>query len=267
MAVYPLMMAERMRAGQTLYTVWSSIPENNLVDYLSTLKFEAVTLDMQHGGHDEASVYNGVAAIIRRERCAVVRVPVGRNDMVSRALDMGAEAVISPMINSVEDAIAFADAMKYPPMGKRSWGASRAVSVRGIEGGNAFLHSANAQTISFAMIETTEAYAALDEILAIEGIDAVFVGPADFSIALTGGREVNPSLETMMATIADIANRAKKAGKFAGIFAMDPKVAPQFAQMGYQFIAAGFETSLITAGADTFYDLAGILSKMSQDAP
>lgn len=253
MADYPLTLANRLRAGETLLTLWSQIPSEGLLDHFGTSQFEAITLDMQHGGHTEQTVLDGLATVIRRKKCAIVRVPVGRNDMVSRALDMGAEAIISPMINSVEDAQAFADAVKYPPMGERSWGATRGVSVRGTEGGNALLHGGNADTVSFAMIETKQAYAALDDILAIEGIDGVFVGPSDFSISFTDGKQVDASLEDMMPAIEDIAARARKADKFAATLVLNPADTARFVGFGYQLIAVGLDTLVISAGANDFY--------------
>lgn len=253
MADYPLTLANRLRAGDTLLTLWSQIPSEGLIDHFGTSSFDAITLDMQHGGHNEQTIFDGLATVIRRKKCAIVRVPVGRNDMVSRALDMGAEAIISPMINSVEDAQAFADAMKYPPMGERSWGATRGVSLRGTEGGNTLLHGGNADTVSFAMIETMQAYDALDDILAIDGIDGVFVGPSDFSISFTDGQQVNASLEKMMPAIEDIAVRARKAGKFAATLVLKPEDAARFKEFGYQLIAIGLDTLVITAGMDAFY--------------
>ncbi|WP_026479730.1 HpcH/HpaI aldolase/citrate lyase family protein [Ahrensia sp. 13_GOM-1096m] len=248
----PYQMVQQLSRGDTLLTAWSSLPSVDLVDQLATTEFDAVTLDMQHGGHDEKSVWDGLLAIINRQKCAVVRIPVGRNDMASRALDMGADAIIAPMINSVEDAKAFADSMKFPPLGNRSWGAPRAQSLRDVEGGNAFLKSANKDTLSLAMIETRQALAALDDILSVEGIDGVFVGPSDLSIAWTNGDSVDPTREDMMEAIALIAKKAKAANKFAGIFSVDPSDTPRFTQMGFQFIALGFETGLITAGATQF---------------
>jgi 4-hydroxy-2-oxoheptanedioate aldolase len=248
----PYQMANLLRSGDTLLTAWSSLPSADLVDHLATTGFEAVTLDMQHGGHDERSVWDGLSAIINRQKCAIVRIPVGRNDMTSRALDMGADAVIAPMINSEEDARAFADAAKYPPLGSRSWGATRALSLRGLDGGNKFLANANSETLALAMIETREALAALDDILAVEGIDGVFVGPSDLSIAWTNGGSVDPALDDMMKAIAMIAKKTRDAGKLAGIFSVNPSDAPRFTQMGFQLIALGFETSLISVGAEQF---------------
>src|SRR6201999_589328 len=159
--------------------------------------FEAVTLDMQHGGHNEDSVLRSVLPVLRAGRHPVVRIPVGRFDMASRALDFGAEAVIAPMVNSVADARLFAGSMKYPPVGERSWGPTYGFPRHGKGDFAAWLAESNQRTVSFAMIETRSALEALDGILATPGIDAVFVGPSDFSIAWTNGAAVNPTLDSM----------------------------------------------------------------------
>ena len=249
MAAYGYELAGALRAGKTVLTAWSALPEAGFVGMLAGAGFDAVTLDMQHGGHHEASIWDGVAAVLLRRVPAIVRVPVGRFDMASRALDFGADAVIAPMINSVEDAQALAAFTKYPPLGERSWGPTRAISLRGVEGGNAYLHRANTETLVFAMIETRAALDALEGILDVEGIDAVFVGPADFSIAFTDGERLDPALDAMMDAVADIAARATGRGKLAGIFAADPAMAPRYAQMGYRLIAAGFDAAIVNRGA------------------
>ncbi|HMQ58759.1 MAG TPA: aldolase/citrate lyase family protein, partial [Rhizobiaceae bacterium] len=110
---------QRLKAGETLLTAWSSIPDPIVVDTIAQTSVETVTLDMQHGGHSESSVLNCIQPLLHRGKGAIVRVPVGRFDMASRALDMGADAVIAPMINTIEDARLFANAMKFPPMGER----------------------------------------------------------------------------------------------------------------------------------------------------
>lgn len=245
----PYKLTARLAAGETIYTAWSSVPDTGMVGQLASQPFGAITLDMQHGGHTDASVWDGVAAIIAAGSVAVVRIPVGRNDMASRALDFGADAVIAPMINSVDDAIAFGAAAKYPPLGARSWGPSRATAQRGIAGGNDYLHSANRETVSIAMIETRAALAASDAILSVPTIDGVFVGPADFSIDWTGGGEMNPMLPDMMEAIANVAQAAINAGKLAAIFAANPADAPKFAAMGFRFIAVGFDTAVIARGS------------------
>src|SRR5947207_3276896 len=116
-----LSLANKLKAG-ALITGWNIWPEPLLAEIAARSGFDAVTLDMQHGLHDPVSVMRGIGAIHLAGKPAIVRVPVGDNAMVTRALDMGAEAIIAPMINTPEEARDFVAAAKYPPMGQRSWG-------------------------------------------------------------------------------------------------------------------------------------------------
>lgn len=242
-------LVEKLNAGQTIITAWSGVPDALTVEIMAAQGFDAVTLDMQHGGHGEDSVLRSLAPVLKSGKHAIVRVPVGRFDMASRALDFGAEAVIAPMVNSVEDAQRFAAAMKYPPLGERSWGPSFAAPRHGSKDSVKWLRESNARTMSFAMVETHAAVAALDGILATPGIDGIFVGPADFSIAWTRGETVSSTLEAMMEAVADIARRTRAAGKHAGIYVTDAKIAGRFVEMGFQLLATGSEHQLISAGA------------------
>ncbi len=244
-------LSSRLAAGETLYTAWSGVPDALTVEIMAAQGFDAVTLDMQHGGHNEDSVLRSLAPVLSAGKPALVRIPVGRFDMASRALDFGAEAVIAPMVNSLEDARRFAAAMKYPPVGERSWGPTYGFPRHG-QGTHAdWLRDSNARTISFAMIETRAAVDVLDGILDTPGIDGIFLGPSDFSIAWSGGATVNPSLEDMMQKVEEIASRARKAGKFAAIYVVDPAIAGRFVSMGFQVLALGSEHALIKLGAET----------------
>lgn len=250
-------LADRLRSGETLFTAWSSIPDALTVEAVARTAFDAVTLDMQHGGHDEESVLRGIPAILWTGKPAIVRIPVGRFDMASRALDFGAEAVIAPMINTIGDARAFADAMKYPPAGGRSWGPTFANPRRGGVAGQAYLESANQATMAFAMIETREAFAIVDDILGVDGIDGVFVGPSDFSIAWTGGKALDPRHAGMLEEgIAPIGARARAAGKAAAIYAVDPAQCGRFAQLGFNLVAIMNEMAYMAAGAKSMVDAA-----------
>ena len=246
-----MQLATRLEAGETLFTAWSGVPDALTVEIVAAQAFDAVTLDMQHGGHHEDSVIRSILPVMHAKKHPVVRIPVGRFDMASRALDFGAEAVIAPMVNSVADARQFAAAMKYPPVGERSWGPTYAFPRHKGSNFNAWLGEMNARTVSFAMIETRAALDALDGILDTPGIDGIFVGPADFSIAWTNGATVDATLEDMMETIASIAKRARAAGKHAAIYVVDPNMSGRFASMGYQFMALGGEPRYIALGAES----------------
>ena len=249
-------LAERLSAGETVFTAWSALPDTLVAEALAATDMDAVTLDMQHGGHHEDSVLRSLAPIIAAGKPGLVRIPVGRFDMASRALDFGADAVIAPMVNSLEDARAFATAMKYPPLGQRSWGPSFAMPRRGNTNAGDWLQHANHQTLAFAMIETREALAIVDDILAVPGIDGVFVGPSDFSIAWTNGQKMDPALEDMMDAIAHISARAMAAKKYAGIYVVDPALVGRFTGMGYRLVALGGEHRYMALGAASLLEAA-----------
>jgi 4-hydroxy-2-oxoheptanedioate aldolase len=243
-----------LRAGETVLSAWSSLPEPLTVEILAHTAFDAVTLDMQHGGHDEASVLRSVGLILNAGKPPVVRIPVGRFDMASRALDFGAQAVIAPMINSAEDARKFAAAMKYPPVGERSWGVFRPNADYGTPGSNDYLTTANQDTLAFAMIETRDAYDALDAILDVRGIDGVFVGPADFSIAWSNGREANPHSDAIVEPISNIARKAAAAGKIAGIYSPSPEFARRYIPLGFRFATVSNEGGYLRLAAQKLVD-------------
>jgi 4-hydroxy-2-oxoheptanedioate aldolase len=246
----------RLNAGETLFSAWSGVPDALTVEILAGQEFDAVTLDMQHGGHHEDSVLRGLVPVLRAGKHAVVRIPVGRFDMASRALDFGAEAVIAPMVNSVADARAFAAAMKYPPLGERSWGPTYAFPRNNAKDMQAWLRESNTRTVAFAMVETRQALDSLDGILDTPGIDGIFLGPADFSIAWTNGTELNPLLEDMMETVANIAKRTLAAGKVAAMYVNDMDIAGRYAEMGYHFQAIASEHKLVATGAKSLIEAA-----------
>ncbi|HEX9904581.1 MAG TPA: aldolase/citrate lyase family protein [Propylenella sp.] len=242
-------LRKRLDAGETLYTAWSAIPDPLVAEFLARAGFDAVTLDMQHGCHSTESVMRGVPAVMLAGKPAIVRIPVGRFDMASRALDFGAAAVIAPMVNSLADARLFAAAMKFPPVGERSWGPTRVLGLRGEKDPQAYLEAANGDTLAIAMIETRAALAVLDEILGLPGIDGVFVGPSDFSIAWSGGKRIDPGNGDMLKGAADVAERTRKAGKIPCTLAITGEAARKFRDMGFRLIALGSDFGYLTAGA------------------
>jgi 4-hydroxy-2-oxoheptanedioate aldolase len=247
---FSMNLKQKIQAGQTLFTAWSSIPDPLTAGALASTDFDAVTLDMQHGGHSDDSVLRSIGPVIQSGAHAVVRVPVGRFDMASRALDFGAEAVIAPMINTLVDAKAFADAMKYPPLGERSWGPGRGMAFHGYSDFNTYLKEANGMCLAIAMVETLEALENLDAFLALDGIDGIFVGPGDFSIAWSKGARYDPKDDGMTEIFRDVASRCRKAGKFAGNFGSDAAHAKFLASLGYQFVAIGTDVGCIKGGAN-----------------
>ncbi|PLX37195.1 MAG: hydroxyacid aldolase [Hyphomicrobiales bacterium] len=241
-------LADRLRAGETVLSAWSTIAEPILGETMGRAGYGAVTLDMQHGLHNTDSIARGIVGLTAAGVPAVVRVPVGDFAMASRAIDFGAAAVIAPMINSVEDAQRFVEFMKFPPVGGRSWGPQRAVALHGSDIGS-YLADANDRTLAFGMIETREAMDALDDILAVEGIDGVFVGPSDLSIALTGAAAVDAQGEGTKQAAAAIAARARDAGRTAAIFCSSMEHATWAREAGFRFIAYGVDSALLASSS------------------
>ena len=242
-----------LRNDRAVVTAWVAMPGRAWVEAITTAPFDAVTLDMQHGMHGEDGALASIASIAMLGKPAVLRIPVGRFDLASRALDAGAHAVIAPMINSVEDARAFAAHMKYPPVGQRSFGPTIAVRNLGTAASE-YVPNANADTLAIAMIETREAYEALDEILEVPGIDGVFMGPADFSVSIQGGGMPKPFGDDTIGMIEDIAARARAREKLAAAFAHTPDAANRAHALGYRLIAAGLDAMYLRQGIDPILD-------------
>jgi 4-hydroxy-2-oxoheptanedioate aldolase len=248
-------LAKRLRGGETLYSGWSSLTDPLAMEALCRTPLQTTLMDMQHGAHDTASIVTLTGIMRAAGKHAAVRVPVGRFDLASRALDFGVEAVVAPMINDVADARLFARAMKYPPVGERSWGQLRGRPGNYGEGGSgAYLRQVNDETLAFAMIETREAYERTEDILATDGIDGVFVGPSDFSIAWSNGAEVDAGSEAIIEPLTRIAEKARDAGKLCGIYAANAQIANRFAGLGYRYIALGVDTAYLIAGVQGILD-------------
>lgn len=241
-------LAARLRADESIITAWGALAVPIVAELLGRGGYPAVTFDMQHGQHDLGSIREGMSLLALTASHPIVRVPVEDMATASRALDLGAEAVIAPMINCVEDARVFADAMKYPPLGKRSWGPHRAAMLKGQAPGD-YLKSANDDTLALAMVETPEAIAALDDILAVPGIDGIFVGPSDLSLTVSNGASLDPTGPETARIAGEIAEKTRAAGKIAGIFCMSPAMVHQMRDLGFRLMAYGSDMNLVQNAA------------------
>ncbi|MEO7398779.1 MAG: aldolase/citrate lyase family protein [Ilumatobacteraceae bacterium] len=242
------LLSTRLRSGDPAFMAWCSLPEPGVAEVLARSGFDAVLLDMQHGQFDVASASAGILAVALAGTPTLVRIPVGDFATAARMLDLGAAAVVAPMINSVEDAIAFASFTKYPPDGSRSWGPARAMAISGVAGQD-FLHSANGFQLAIAMVESRGALEDLDLILAVPGIDGVLVGPSDLSVALTGGSKLDPLGPEVAEAMGHIAGRCRHHGKIAAAFCADGTLAREAAKSGYQLCALGTDQALLTSAA------------------
>jgi 4-hydroxy-2-oxoheptanedioate aldolase len=249
-------LARKLHKGDTVFGGWASLPYPIVAEMIGREGFSAVVIDQQHGLWETASTVAAIAAVHQGGSAPIVRVPVGDFAMVNRALDFGAEGIIAPMINTANDARAFVAAAKFPPIGERSWGPHRSMTLSGIADPKVYLRRANDLTITFAMIETRKALENLDAIVATPGIDGVFVGPFDLSIALANGKTVDPDSKEVDEALSQIAKAAHKAGRIAGVYCHTSKRALTLANRGFRFITAGNDMSFLRAGlAETLAEL------------
>lgn len=242
-------LASLLAEGEAVVTAWSGLPDTRIAAIFGRAGYRAITLDMQHGLHDFASVGLGIAAACGAGVVPIVRVPVDDFATASRACDAGAQAVIAPMIDGAEAARRFVAHVKYAPVGERSWGPAVAMALAGETDPKRWFATANDRTLTFAMIETRAALDALDDILAVPGLDGIFVGPADLSIALDPAGGPSPSGEEMRAVAASIAASAVAAGRYAGFYAVGPDDVRFAVDAGFRLIAFGNDMGLLGAAA------------------
>jgi len=229
--------AASLRAGTPAYAAFIGLAEPLVTENMMRDGFDTAVIDMQHGLHTTQSAILAIGAAAVAGKAVFVRPPVGDFPAASRMLDAGAVGIVAPMINTIEDARKLAAYCKYPPLGERSWGPYRATGLTGLDG-QAYLHAANDITLAIAMVETREALDILDDILAVPGIDGVFVGPSDLSIALTKGATVDQFHPEVDKALSHVAQRCKAHGKIASCFAMTGVRAAEM-------IARGFHMSSI----------------------
>jgi 4-hydroxy-2-oxoheptanedioate aldolase len=249
MTIAAFSLAKRLRAGETVFSGWCGLPYPIVAETIGRDGFAAVTLDSQHGLWDLNAILTAIAAVRQGGAAPIVRVPVGDFATVSRVLDFGAEGVIVPMINSAADARAFAAAAKYPPIGERSWGPHRAMALAGLADQSVYLREANDHVITLAMIETRTALKNLDAIVDTLGIDGLFLGPSDLSIALSKGKNLDPLSKDVDRELDRILAAAQRAKKIPGAYCHSAERAVALAKRGVRFLAVMSDLAMLRAGA------------------
>jgi 4-hydroxy-2-oxoheptanedioate aldolase len=233
------------QAGGAAVNGWLAIPNAFSAETMAHQGWDTLTIDMQHGLIDYQAMVGMLQAISTTPTVPVVRVPWLEPGILMKSLDAGAYAVICPMINTREDAQKLVAYTHYAPQGTRSFGPIRAL----LYGGADYPQHANKTIVTFAMIETAQALDNLDDILSVEGLDAIYIGPSDLSLAL-GCTPTFDDLDPPAAQAVDhILARAKAHGVVAGIHNGSPEAALKRIAKGFQFTTIGSDARLMAAGA------------------
>ena len=168
------------QADQAVVNGWLAIGNSFSAETMAHQGWDSLTIDMQHGVIDYAAMVTMLQAISTTDAVPVVRVPWLEPGIIMKSLDAGAYGIICPMVNTREDAQRLVSYTHYAPQGARSFGPVRAL----LYGGADYAAKANETVVAFAMIETAQALDNLDAILSVEGLDAIYIGPSDLSLAL-----------------------------------------------------------------------------------
>lgn len=238
-------LKQKLAEGKMLYGAWNCVDDPGVVQILGHAGFDFVTIDLQHGFATFGSLNGLIDALDKTGSPAMVRVPWNTPDYIMRALDLGGEGIIVPMVSTAEEAKAAADACRYAPVGSRSWGPIwSVVRDRMIDP-----DEGDARAICLVMIETAEGLANLDAILAVDGVDGIYIGPNDLALSLGLGRVSYTVSEKLHDTLKDILARARKAGKLAGIDCINPEQAHHWRDNGASFTVCAQDANMLRVAA------------------
>ena len=235
-------------AGQPTINGWLSINSPFVAEIMAAQGYDSVTIDMQHG----AVGYEGALGMLQAMRASgvvpMVRVPWLDAGAIMKALDAGAYGIICPMVNTRADAERLVSYMRYPPLGTRSFGPTRA----NFSAGAGYASEANGEMLAFAMIETAEAMANLDEIVRTPGLDGVYIGPADLTLGLSDGA-LAPGFDReepeMVAAIHKILDAAKTADIRAALHCGTADYAAKAMGWGFDMVTLSNDVRLLAAEA------------------
>ena len=208
--------------------------------------FDWLLIDGEHAPNDLRSILAQLQTIAAYDSQPVCRIPVGDTALIKQVLDLGVQTLLVPMVDTPEQAAALVQACRYPPNGIRGMAGARASRWGRLP---QYAHEANAQTCLLVQAETRLALRNLDAMLAVDGIDGVFIGPADLSASM--GHVGNPMHPEVQTAIEDAIARIARAGKAPGILTADNALAKHYLSLGALFVAVGLDTQLLVRGTAT----------------
>nr|WP_277344632.1 aldolase/citrate lyase family protein [Cellulomonas sp. IC4_254] len=234
-------------AGRPLAGMWISSGSPLVAEICAGGGLDWLLVDMEHGPNDLPSVLAQLQAVAAYPVTPVVRVPVNDPVVLKQVLDLGAQNVMVPMVGSAEEARAAVAAVRYPPRGGRGVGSALARAARwnAVDG---YLGRADEHVSLVVQVETADAVARAGDIAAVDGVDAVFVGPSDLAASMgLLGRQTHPDVT---AAVLRILQSVHAAGVPAGVNAFDPAVADSYLAAGASFVLVGADVALLARGAE-----------------
>lgn len=238
----------KLRNKEAVIGCWLNLGSAVTAEIVALAGFDWVLIDLEHGAGGEHNVIAQLQAISATPTAALVRVESHDKRRIHRVLDMGAEGVICPHIDDAGQARDAVDGIRYPPHGSR--GVAKMIRATGFgKDFNAYYARSNDEILGVMQIESPEALLHLDEIAAIDGVDVLFIGPADLSMSLgIFGQFDHPLfVDAVIATVA----AAERAGKATGILLFNPDDYARYYELGIRMIACGADATFVAEGSRT----------------
>ena len=243
-------LIEAWQAGRSTVNGWLAIPSLSATEEMAHQGWDSLTIDLQHGLADYQVALGMLAAMASTPVVPMARVPWLDEGIIMRMLDAGCYGIICPMINSKDEAHRLIRACNYAPVGKRSFGPIRVRLKAGLD----YYKTANDEVLSIAMIESQQALDNLDDILSVEELKAVYIGPADLSLALGCTPKFDQEEPKVVQAIEHIVKTAKARGKRVGIHNGTVAYARRMTGLGADFVTVGSDLRFVAAGAKAVVD-------------
>ena len=222
--------------------LWLGLGDPYTAELCATAGFDWLLVDGEHGPNDLRSMLGTLQAVAPYPVHPVVRVPHGDAALIKQVLEIGATSLLVPMVESAGQARELVRATRYPPQGMRGVGSGLARSSRW-SAYPKYLHEANERICLLVQVESVEALAQIDAIAAVEGVDGVFIGPADLSASMGHlGSTAHPEVR---AAIDGAIGRILAAGKAPGVLTVDEALARHYIGIGARFVAVGVDATLL----------------------
>lgn len=247
---------QKALAGTPTIGSFMGLGSPNVAELMAHSGFDWLVIETEHNGLDAAEVQHMLMAVNGTKTVPIVRIPSANPVYIQRALDMGGMGIVVPMVRTAAEAQAIVSATRYPPVGTRGFGPLRA-SHYTYDNADYFTR-VNDHILVVLIIETKEALDNLEEIAQVPGIDVLFIGPADLSIAL-GKSPLNPASPELEAALDHALAVGRKTGKAVGYGASTPEGLEKLFARGFTWIVYGPDYFLLRAaisgGMDTFQRL------------
>ena len=236
----------RIYKGETLIGCWLNLGSSLTSEIVGMSGFDWVLVDIEHGSGSEGQILQQLQALEHTPAATFVRIESYQRQRFHRILDLGAEGIMCPRINTLEEARQAAKAIRYPPDGIR--GVARMVRATNFGSDfNEYYTNQKKNLVCIVQIETEEILNSLDAVAAIDEIDVLFVGPMDLSMALgIFGQFDHPKFVDALKATADA---AAKEGKATGILLQNPEEFKKYYELGFRFIACSSDSSFVRQGA------------------